>query len=131
MHKLRTAFLPTLDRDLMPDPGRIDDLALDWEGDVTGSLLRVLYNPEKAMLYTANPCMVVEHPAHLHIDILQPYQGQGFGGKMVADFLKSVKGWCKTAIRLERGNMLMCVRSWCPRLLHYPTCVQHRRNPVL
>lgn len=46
----------------------------------------LLFHPE----HMAHPEITARYPAHLHIDILPPYQGQGYGRQLIEAFVAAV-----------------------------------------
>ncbi|KAF2687621.1 GCN5-related N-acetyltransferas-like protein [Lentithecium fluviatile CBS 122367] len=88
-----STFTPIVDPILVPPPNvASQDAAMERE-DVRG-FRKAVYAGECSMLQSSTPPipdLLKQYPAHLHIDILPEYQGQGWGAKMMDIFLDCVK----------------------------------------
>ncbi|ORY16574.1 acyl-CoA N-acyltransferase [Clohesyomyces aquaticus] len=98
----RQYYIPKLDEAKMPRPDIADDddeaWALNWEDDPVGSLLKVLWGPERVMGLKGVDELIRNHSGHLHIDILPDFQRRGYGGKLMTALL----------IKLQDLNAIGC-----------------------
>lgn len=69
-------------------PGASEEEAKDY--DELKRWLQVLHNPDN-MIEGFKAEMAREYPAHLHINILPPYQGQGYGRQLIMRFCEEMK----------------------------------------
>jgi GNAT superfamily N-acetyltransferase len=105
-----TDFLPRLDKNKLPPSPNYKAQSLEpptWDSDLPGFLLHMMYNDHIGLLNGAYPDMLDKYPAHLHIDLLPPYQGQGWGRKMVdhlTECLRS-KGAKGVHLGMEKFNV--------------------------
>lgn len=58
-----------------------------WDENLPNALRQVMYNPE-GLLHKDRPQLMEQWPAHLHIDILGPYQKLGHGRQLIERFCK-------------------------------------------
>lgn len=54
-------------------------------------LLRALHDPA-ALLHSAFPALLRDYPAHMHVDILADFQGQGWGARLLAALEERLRG---------------------------------------
>lgn len=95
----RKSFAPGLSPTEFPSPGmRTDDAGL--ENDESRNLRRAFHNAECSSLQ-AWPAELEKYPAHLHIDILEPFQRKGWGSVLINTLLDSVRRQGATGIHLD------------------------------
>jgi GNAT superfamily N-acetyltransferase len=82
--------------DVSPEVTRPDDLNLKEplfqpDGSVNEVVLaRLAYNPH-LLLVDGNADLLAEYKGTMHIDLLDEFQGQGWGKKLIASFVDSIK----------------------------------------
>lgn len=98
LERYKSEYLPTLDRTRYPPPPPTPGLVAGNEieragktGNVAAALLQRLYNPDEALLHRQWPELLIEYPAHLHIDILPEYQGGGGGRSLMRALMAKLK----------------------------------------
>ncbi len=69
----------------------------------------------------------VDYPAHLHIDILPPWQGQGWGRRLLSRFLASLHAAGVSAVHLSMATANTAARAFYDRL----GFVELRQTPPL
>lgn len=68
------------------------DVPAKWVGDeLPTALLQLLYSPDDSLLHSEFPELLEQFPAHLHIDVLQEYQGHGYGRELMGRFVEKIK----------------------------------------
>jgi GNAT superfamily N-acetyltransferase len=82
--------------DPSPEVTRPDDLELKEplflpDGSVNEACLsRLAYNPH-LLLVDGNADLLAEYKATMHIDLLDAYQGQGWGKQLISRFVESIR----------------------------------------
>jgi GNAT superfamily N-acetyltransferase len=76
VQRYRAEWLPTTDYPEPPDPPRTREEAM----------LSLHFHPERMIV-----AQLAAYPAHLHIDLLPPWQGKGFGRGLIDSFLAGVR----------------------------------------
>jgi GNAT superfamily N-acetyltransferase len=90
LSRYRTEYLPTLDQVQFPKPST--DVPAKWTGEeLPTALLQLLYAPDEALLHAEFPRLLEQYPANLHIDVLPPYQGQGYGRQLITKLLGKLR----------------------------------------
>ncbi|KAK7187295.1 hypothetical protein DPSP01_011297 [Paraphaeosphaeria sporulosa] len=85
----RETFTPIVDPELVPPPGiETNDPAM--ETALVKGLREEVHSGECSMLLS-HPSLLSTYPAHLHIDILPEFTGQGWGQKLMSAFLPAIK----------------------------------------
>ena len=83
MARYSTNYIPTIPSDRFPKPSL--EPPASWTTDLPTGLLQLLYSPEDN-LHSDFPRLLEEFPAHLHIDLLEPYQRKGYGREFIERF---------------------------------------------
>jgi hypothetical protein len=78
-----TSYIPILPSGRFSKPNL--EPPASWATDLPTALLQLLYSPEDN-LHSDFPQLLEEYPAHLHIDLLEPYQKKGFGREFIERF---------------------------------------------
>ncbi|ETN43108.1 uncharacterized protein HMPREF1541_02266 [Cyphellophora europaea CBS 101466] len=86
--QLREEFLAYLNEQNLPRPG--PDENTNWAENITAALRSYLHNPDQ-LVHQEWPELMRDHPGHLHIDILPPYQGKGMGRQLMSTFLEHMR----------------------------------------
>ena len=83
VQKYKDIYIPYLKSQGFEKPG-IDE-PTGWNENLPNALRNIMYNPE-AMLHNDHPQLLDKWPGHLHIDILDSYQRQGYGRQLIERF---------------------------------------------
>ncbi|KAF2445916.1 acyl-CoA N-acyltransferase [Karstenula rhodostoma CBS 690.94] len=84
----RETFTPVVDPKLVPPPGpQANDPEMETE--LVKGLRREVHHAECSMLQS-RPRLLSVYPAHLHINILPEFTGQGWGPKLMSAFLSTI-----------------------------------------
>ncbi|EXJ94619.1 hypothetical protein A1O1_03015 [Capronia coronata CBS 617.96] len=78
-----TTYLPYLQSLGFEKP--IPDDPAAWETDLPTALKQIMFTPE-GMLHREHHELLAQWPAHLHVDILPPYQKQGYGRQLIKHY---------------------------------------------
>ncbi|MCJ1440989.1 MAG: hypothetical protein MMC23_001475 [Stictis urceolatum] len=111
-----STYLPSLPSTLFPPPPPTspipsDKPTLSNPQSLTPSptspttLLRTLHTPSH-LLHPSHPSLVAEYPGHFHINVLPPYQGQGWGRELIETWMRAVSALgCRGAhLGMVEGN---------------------------
>jgi GNAT superfamily N-acetyltransferase len=77
----------------------------------TEEMVRLLHHPERMLVPE-----LAGHPAHLHIDLLPPWQGQGHGRRLMHTFLNALRGQGVEAVHLGMVTVNTAARAFYDRL---------------
>ncbi|MEU9479833.1 GNAT family N-acetyltransferase [Streptomyces sp. NPDC048191] len=77
----------------------------------TEEMIRLLHHPERMLVPE-----LAHHPAHLHIDLLPPWQGQGHGRRLMHTFLDALRGQGVRAVHLGMVTVNSAARAFYDRL---------------
>lgn len=55
----------------------------DWDTNLPNALKKIMHNPQGSLLHPEAPDLINNYPGHLHIDVLTPYQRQGWGRGLI------------------------------------------------
>lgn len=107
----RDKYIPSLDATLLPPPkstagaGTATGTEASFES-LPAELLERLYGDVETLFNFSHPGLVDKWPAHLHIDILPEWQGQGWGRKLMTTLLKVLaeRGCRGVHLGMEAGN---------------------------
>ncbi|MEV6260461.1 GNAT family N-acetyltransferase [Streptomyces sp. NPDC051784] len=103
VERFRTIWIPRV-TDRFPEP--------DGEpGTLTEAMTALLYRPERMILPQLDG-----HPAHLHIDLLPPWQRRGFGRELMGAFLDALHGKGVPAVHLSMVTSNTPARAFYDRL---------------
>ncbi|KAF9733034.1 hypothetical protein PMIN06_005415 [Paraphaeosphaeria minitans] len=100
----REKFTPVVDPKLVPPPGtQTDDQAMETEL-VKG--LREEVHAGRCSMLQSHAQLLSTYPAHLHINILPQFTGQGWGVKLISAFLSKIKelGACGVHLGMVATN---------------------------
>ncbi|KIX00981.1 uncharacterized protein Z518_10047 [Rhinocladiella mackenziei CBS 650.93] len=86
--KYKDIYIPYLKSAGFEKPG--PDEAVGWNENLPNALRQIMYNPD-SLQHGEYPQLMENFPAHFHIDILGPYQKQGYGRQLIERFCKMVK----------------------------------------
>jgi GNAT superfamily N-acetyltransferase len=90
LSRYHSEYIPTLDQVNLPKPNL--HVPAQWVGDdLPTALLQLLYAPDKSILHAEFPQLLEQYPAHLHIDVLPEYQRQGYGRKLMREYLRKLR----------------------------------------
>jgi ribosomal protein S18 acetylase RimI-like enzyme len=89
IERWKEVLVPMVDPKLVPKPGIVTGDAMMEREDVK-SLRKAVYAAECNMLQPT-PHLLDQYPAHLHINVLPEFQGNGFGKKLMDTFLKKLQ----------------------------------------
>lgn len=82
----------------------------DQTDDRSKSLVKMIHRKVKNF-----PDYFADYPAHLHIDLVAPAQGQGYGTKLMATFLSSLRDRGVAGVHLGVGRGNQRAINWYPR----------------
>ncbi|MFE4449365.1 GNAT family N-acetyltransferase [Streptomyces sp. NPDC056796] len=99
----RQVWLPLV-RDRFPEPGGAP-------GTLTEAMTSLLHRPERMVLPELE-----EYPAHLHIDLLPPWQRRGHGRALMAAFLDALRRKGVRAVHLSMLTANTPARAFYDRL---------------
>ncbi|WP_432102579.1 GNAT family N-acetyltransferase [Streptomyces sp. bgisy091] len=103
VERFRTVWIPRV-TERFPEP--------DGEpGTLTEAMTALLYRPERMILPELDG-----HPAHLHIDLLPPWQRRGFGRELMGAFLDALHGKGVPAVHLSMVTSNTPARAFYDRL---------------
>ncbi|WP_330336281.1 GNAT family N-acetyltransferase [Streptomyces sp. NBC_00557] len=77
----------------------------------TEEMIRLLHHPERMLVPE-----LAGHPAHLHIDLLPPWQGQGHGRRLMHTFLNALRDQGVQAVHLGMVTVNTAARVFYDRL---------------
>lgn len=77
----------------------------------TEEMIRLLHHPERMLVPE-----LAGHPAHLHIDLLPPWQGQGHGRRLMHTFLNALRDQGVQAVHLGMVTVNTAARAFYDRL---------------
>jgi GNAT superfamily N-acetyltransferase len=77
----------------------------------TEEMIRLLHHPERMLVPE-----LAGHPAHLHIDLLPPWQGRGHGRRLMHTFLNALRGQGVEAVHLGMVTVNTAARAFYDRL---------------
>ncbi|OCT52927.1 acetyltransferase [Cladophialophora carrionii] len=89
VQEYREKYIPYLRSEGFEKPG--PDQATGWDEHLPNALRQIMFNPE-GMLHNDHPQMMEQWPAHLHIDLLDTHQRQGWGRQLIDRFCSLAKG---------------------------------------
>ncbi|PSN64737.1 GCN5-related N-acetyltransferas-like protein [Corynespora cassiicola Philippines] len=127
-------YLPSLDQSIIPPPEiQSGDPAMETE--TVKGLRKEVWSAGCSMLQSV-PAELEKYPAHLHIDILPEFQGQGWGKLMVERFLgylgeQGVRGVHLGMVRTNEGARRFYERfnfSLCDQVLDNGESQEKGRN---
>ena len=75
------------------------------------AMIALHYQPERLVVPGLE-----EYPAHLHIDLLPPWQGRGFGRRMMTAFLSGLRAAGATRVHLGMSPANTAARAFYDRL---------------
>ena len=65
-------------------------------GTADGEIVRLIHRPSRA-----DPAVVADYPAHLHIDLLERFRGRGLGRALIADLADALRSRGVPGVHLE------------------------------
>ncbi|GGZ05558.1 acetyltransferase [Streptomyces olivaceoviridis] len=77
----------------------------------TEEMIRLLYHPGRMLVPE-----LAAYPAHLHIDLLPPWQGQGHGRRLLHTFLDALRGQGVQAVHLGMVTVNIAARAFYDRV---------------
>jgi GNAT superfamily N-acetyltransferase len=86
--KYREIYIPYLETEGLHPPA--PDEPFGWNENLPNALRFIMHSPEN-LLHEDEPQLLLEFPAHLHIDILPEFHKRGLGRKLIDTFDKEVK----------------------------------------
>ncbi|KAH0845776.1 hypothetical protein AYO21_11089 [Fonsecaea monophora] len=94
VQKYEETYIPHMQSQGLEKPG--PDEPTSWNENLPNALREIMFNP-RTMLHEQYPQLMEQWPAHIHIDILTPFQKQGWGRRLIEQFCgaakeRSVKG---------------------------------------
>lgn len=84
----KEVYIPHLISEGYTEPGA--DEPSDWDTHLPNALKKIMHDPE-GMLHLESPGLIRSYPGHLHIDVLTPYQRQGWGRRLIERILDIAK----------------------------------------
>ena len=97
VHKYQEEYIPYLRSEGFEEPG--PDEPTEWSTNLPNALRKIMFHPE-GMLNTKYPQLGEKWPAHLHIDLLDSHQKQGWGRQLIERFCKLAKDQAASGIHL-------------------------------
>jgi len=97
VQKYKEEYIPYLKAEGFEKPR--PDEPTGWNENLPNALRQIMFNPE-GMLHAKYPQMIGHWPAHLHIDLLDSHQRQGWGRQLIDRFCKLAKSEGATGIHL-------------------------------
>jgi GNAT superfamily N-acetyltransferase len=82
----------------------------------TERMLAAHFNPERMLVEEA----ITGYPAHLHIDLLPPYQRQGYGRQLIVTWLGAARAAGAPAVHVSMITANVRVRPFYDRLKFHP-----------
>jgi GNAT superfamily N-acetyltransferase len=76
----------------------------DWSIDPEAGMLQTLYAPDAEILHSDFPALLPAFPAHLHIDLLLPFQRAGWGSCLIQRFVELLKARGVRGLHLVMGE---------------------------
>ncbi|KAF2025418.1 hypothetical protein EK21DRAFT_103954 [Setomelanomma holmii] len=110
----RDVFTPVLDPVLVPDPAVKSGNPL-MERDDTKGFRHAVYEANCSMLQPW-PEVLVQYPAHMHIDILPEYQRKGHGTTLINAFFNAVKSRGANGVHLDMVQHNVTGRAFYDRI---------------
>ncbi|OAP65379.1 hypothetical protein AYL99_01351 [Fonsecaea erecta] len=83
VQKYDDSYIPYLQSQGFEQPR--PDEQTGWSENLPNALRQIMFTPH-AMLHAQYPQLMEQWPAHMHIDILIPYQKQGWGRRLIEEF---------------------------------------------
>ncbi|BCM65329.1 GNAT family N-acetyltransferase [Streptomyces tricolor] len=77
----------------------------------TEEMIRLLHHPERMLVPE-----LAAYPAHLHIDLLPPWQGRGYGRRLMRTFLDALHGQGVQAVHLGMVTVNTAARAFYDRV---------------
>lgn len=119
VRRLREQWLPRV-RDRHQAPPEEPD----WGRDPQGAMAWALHHP------SADPRVVAEYPAHLHIDLLPEGQGRGGGRALMETFLAAAREHGAGGVHLYVGSANTNAQAFYARLGFRPFALPGSDDPV-
>jgi GNAT superfamily N-acetyltransferase len=88
VQKWKEWYIPYLQSQGLERPGSGEPTW--WKKNLPNALRQMMHDPE-AMLHQNQPQLMKEWPAHLHIDVLPPFQRRGYGRQLVERFFQAAR----------------------------------------
>jgi GNAT superfamily N-acetyltransferase len=103
--RYQAEIVPTLRASaaMFPEPDAAAT-AVDWSVDTEAGMLQTLYAPEAEILHGDFPALLSAFPAHLHIDLLPPFQRAGWGSRLMRRFVELLKARGVRGLHLVMGE---------------------------
>ncbi|RVX75213.1 hypothetical protein B0A52_00565 [Exophiala mesophila] len=88
VRKYKETYIPYLLAKGLNPPAPDEDR--DWSTNLANALKYIMHHPE-GLLHSEAPDLVLNYPAHLHIDVLTSHQKQGYGRQLIQQFGDAAK----------------------------------------